>query len=145
MRMKFLTVAAVAVGAVVLGGCATATTSYSQLTGKRWSKTDINTYDVLIISVDGRHEIEPVGGGGAGRLQVTGLDGERIERWEEDVQPIPPRLDHDRGAHDPGAGREVLFGGPGQASHRQPQAGRRVAGQEGHAAARHRPGARTPA
>ena len=58
MRMKLITVAAVALGAVVIGGCATATTSYSQLTGKRWSKADINTFDVLIISVDGRHEIE---------------------------------------------------------------------------------------
>lgn len=58
MRMKLMTRVAVALGAAALGGCATATTSYSQLTGKRWSKADINTYDVLIISVDGRHEIE---------------------------------------------------------------------------------------
>jgi hypothetical protein len=61
MRMKLQTLAAVALGAAVLGGCATATTSYAQLTGKRWSKVDINTYDVIIISIDGRHAIERAG------------------------------------------------------------------------------------
>ena len=58
MRMKPMALAAAVLSAAVLGGRGTTTTSYSQLTGKRWSKADINTYDVLIISVDGRHEIE---------------------------------------------------------------------------------------
>lgn len=58
MRVKLMGLGAAVLSVAVLGGCATATTSYSQLTGKRWSKTDINTYDVLIISIDGRHEIE---------------------------------------------------------------------------------------
>ena len=94
--------------------------------------------------LDGRHQLEPVSRG-ARSLRVAGLDGERIERRKEDVQPAVPRLDHRRSAHDPGVGRQLLLGRPGQARHRQPQAGRRVAGQERHAATRHRPIARPPA
>jgi hypothetical protein len=44
-------------GAALLTGCAT-TTSFSQLTGDRWLRSDLNTFDVTIISVDDRHYIE---------------------------------------------------------------------------------------
>jgi hypothetical protein len=44
----------------LLGACATSD-SFSQLTGQRWSRTDINTFDVIIISVDGTSYIERPG------------------------------------------------------------------------------------
>jgi hypothetical protein len=48
---------AVILGAAVLTGCAT-TQSFSQLTGERWHRSELNTFDVIIISVDDRHYIE---------------------------------------------------------------------------------------
>ncbi len=44
----------------LLGGCATSDT-FSQLTGQRWSRTELNTFDVIIISVDGTSYIERPG------------------------------------------------------------------------------------
>jgi hypothetical protein len=41
----------------LLGGCATPQ-SFSQLTGYRWLKAELNTYDVIIMSVDDRDYIE---------------------------------------------------------------------------------------
>ena len=94
--------------------------------------------------LDGRHQLQPVGRG-ARSLRVAGLDGKRIERRQEDVQPAVSRLDHRRGTHDPRVGRQLLRGRPGQARHRQPQAGRRVAGDQRHPAAQQRPIAGPPA
>jgi hypothetical protein len=48
-----LALAAVAAGA----GCATEQ-PFSQLDGYRWSRIDLNTYDVIIISVDGEHYVQ---------------------------------------------------------------------------------------
>ncbi|HTT10934.1 MAG TPA: hypothetical protein VMG60_08610 [Burkholderiaceae bacterium] len=48
-----LVLAAVAVAA----GCATEQ-SFSQLDGYRWSRIALNTYDVIIISVDGEHYVQ---------------------------------------------------------------------------------------
>jgi hypothetical protein len=57
MRTRIPSILAAAVLALLAGGC-TSTTPYSQLTGQRWLKAEINTFDVLIISVDGTHYIE---------------------------------------------------------------------------------------
>lgn len=46
-----------AASVTVLAGCATSQ-SFSQLTGERWLKTELNTFDVVIISVDGTNYIE---------------------------------------------------------------------------------------
>lgn len=43
--------------AALVAGCATPDT-FSELSGRRWSKAEINTFDVTIISVDGSHYIE---------------------------------------------------------------------------------------
>jgi hypothetical protein len=48
---------AVILGAALLSGCAT-TQSFSQLTGSRWLRADLFTYDVIIISVDDQSYIE---------------------------------------------------------------------------------------
>lgn len=45
----------------LLAGCATVTDGSSQLTGQRWKKAELNTFDVMIISVDGKHYIERPG------------------------------------------------------------------------------------
>ena len=57
MRARTSVLLAAAAVALVVSGCAS-TTSLSQLTGQRWLKAELNTFDVLIISVDGRHYIE---------------------------------------------------------------------------------------
>jgi hypothetical protein len=46
--------------AALLAGCAT-TDSFSQLDGQRWRKAELNTFDVTIISVDGKHYIQRAG------------------------------------------------------------------------------------
>ncbi len=56
-----LVLAAAATGlAVGLAGCA-ASVPFSQLDGQRWRKAELNTYDVLIVSVGGRHLIQRPG------------------------------------------------------------------------------------
>lgn len=45
----------------LLAGCATVTDGTSQFTGQRWKKAELNTFDVMIISVDGKHYIERPG------------------------------------------------------------------------------------
>lgn len=45
---------AAAVLALMLAGCASTGYHYSQLVGKRYFKTNIDTYPVLILEVDGR-------------------------------------------------------------------------------------------
>lgn len=59
-RSRFAPLAAVAAMALLGAGCAT-TDTFSQLTGNRWHKAELNTYDVAIISVDGKHYIERPG------------------------------------------------------------------------------------
>lgn len=49
--------AAAAVLVALVSACATQS-GVSQLTGERWRKVELNTYDVTIISVDGTHYIE---------------------------------------------------------------------------------------
>lgn len=49
-----------AVGLAALAGCATQE-GFSYLTGQRWQKAELNTFDVQIISVDGKHYIERKG------------------------------------------------------------------------------------
>lgn len=49
--------AALLAAALLAAGCA-ATDPFSQLTGQRWRKAELNTYPVIIISVDGTHYIE---------------------------------------------------------------------------------------
>ena len=44
--------------ATMLGGCATQPDGVAYLHGERWLKAELNTYDVIIISVDGTHYIE---------------------------------------------------------------------------------------
>jgi hypothetical protein len=44
----------------LLAGCATSQT-FSQLTGQRWLRAELNTFDVLVISVDGTSFIERPG------------------------------------------------------------------------------------
>ena len=53
-------VPACAAAVLLAAGCAT-TDTFSQLTGHRWLKTELNTYDVIIISVDGTSYIEKPG------------------------------------------------------------------------------------
>ena len=54
--------ALVAFGVIgLLAGCATVTDGSSQLTGQRWKRAELNTFDVMIISVDGKHFIERPG------------------------------------------------------------------------------------
>jgi hypothetical protein len=62
MHMKRIAATALLVCSVplTLGGCATSDT-FSQLTGQRWSRTEIATFDVIIISVDGTSYIERPG------------------------------------------------------------------------------------
>lgn len=43
--------------AVLLAGCATADT-FSYIQGQRWSKAELNTFDVTIIRVDGEDTIQ---------------------------------------------------------------------------------------
>jgi hypothetical protein len=45
---------------LALAGCATYK-SFSQLDGYRWSKVDLNTFDVIIISVDDKSYISQAG------------------------------------------------------------------------------------
>lgn len=46
--------------AAALAGCA-ATEPFSQLDGQRWRKAELNTFDVLIVSVDGKHYVQRPG------------------------------------------------------------------------------------
>ncbi len=55
-----LTAAALAALALV-AGCATPSEPYAQLDGYRWSRVGIDTYDVIIISVDGEHRLQSRG------------------------------------------------------------------------------------
>jgi hypothetical protein len=50
--------AAVAGAATVLAACASLPDGFAYLNGERWRKSELNTYDVIIISVDGEHYIE---------------------------------------------------------------------------------------
>jgi len=50
-------ITAAAALAAVLVGCATQD-GFSYLQGERWRKAELNTFDVIIISVDGTHYIE---------------------------------------------------------------------------------------
>jgi hypothetical protein len=50
-------IAAVAALVALISACATQS-GVSHLTGERWRKAELNTYDVTIISVDGSHYIE---------------------------------------------------------------------------------------
>lgn len=52
---------AAALAAFVLAGCAAPPEGFSFLHGERWRKVELNTFDVMIISVDGRHYIERPG------------------------------------------------------------------------------------
>jgi hypothetical protein len=62
MRKRMITAALAALAlATALTGCATVGDGSSQLTGERWRKAELNTFDVLIISVDGKHHIERKG------------------------------------------------------------------------------------
>ncbi|MCS7100242.1 MAG: hypothetical protein NZL99_00950 [Burkholderiaceae bacterium] len=45
------------IGAALLAGCA-ASEPFSQLDGRRWSRAELNTYDVIVISVDGEHHVQ---------------------------------------------------------------------------------------
>jgi hypothetical protein len=59
-RLRFALSAALPVtciSAVLLAGCATPD-GFAYLTGYRWKKVELNTFDVTIISVDGQHYIE---------------------------------------------------------------------------------------
>ncbi len=42
--------------AALLAGCASY--GYSQIDGYRWSKVELNTFDVTVISVDGEHYLQ---------------------------------------------------------------------------------------
>ncbi len=55
VKASYLAAAAISVAS--LAGCATSQT-FSQITGKRWTRTELNTFDVIIISVDGTSFIE---------------------------------------------------------------------------------------
>ncbi len=57
--VRSLAARALAVAAVgLLSACATVPPGYVMLTGERWKKAELNTFDVTIISVDGRHYVE---------------------------------------------------------------------------------------
>jgi hypothetical protein len=49
-----------AIGLAALAGCATQE-GFAYLSGYRWQKAELNTFDVQIISVDGKHYIERKG------------------------------------------------------------------------------------
>jgi hypothetical protein len=51
-------IAALAAVAALIAGCATTQDGFAYLTGQRWKKAELNTFDVIIISVDGTHYIE---------------------------------------------------------------------------------------
>jgi hypothetical protein len=56
---QHITRALVAAGAAtILAGCAAQPDGVAYLTGERWHRTELNTYDVIVISVDGEHYIE---------------------------------------------------------------------------------------
>lgn len=63
MRLSRILATAVAavIAAAVLAGCAARPENFSFLHGERWRKVELNTFDVIIISVDGRHYIERPG------------------------------------------------------------------------------------
>jgi hypothetical protein len=60
MRLKNprFAIPAAAAAMVLVGGCATLPEGFAYLQGERWSKVELNTYDVIIISVDDSHYIE---------------------------------------------------------------------------------------
>ncbi len=51
-------VAAALVGIFALAGCASADYHYSQLSGKRYYRAPIDTYEVIIIRVDGKDTLQ---------------------------------------------------------------------------------------
>ena len=55
---KSLRIGTAAVIASMLAGCASTSYHYSQLVGARYFKTNIDTYPVLILEVDGRSVID---------------------------------------------------------------------------------------
>jgi len=59
--MRVMAGSAAVLAAAILTSCATAPAEFSFLTGERWRKAELNTFDVLIVSVDGRHYIERPG------------------------------------------------------------------------------------
>ena len=56
---KSLRSGAAVVAALTLAGCASTGYHYSQLVGRRYFKTNIDTYPVIILSVDGRSFVGP--------------------------------------------------------------------------------------
>lgn len=58
-RRNPLRAAAIAAVAIVLAGCASTDYHYSQLVGRRYFKTNIDTYPVIILAVDGRSFVGP--------------------------------------------------------------------------------------
>jgi hypothetical protein len=103
--------ALVAAGAAaLLAACATQPDGMAYLTGERWRKSELNTYDVIIISVDGAHYIEqrlvpviiepgkrqivvqgpPVAGFAYGEQRTLALDVQPCTRyWLEAKKPGP--------------------------------------------------------
>jgi hypothetical protein len=55
--MKILPCVLVAAAVLATAGCETYK-SFSQLDGYRWSKVDLNTFDVTIIAVDDKHYVQ---------------------------------------------------------------------------------------
>jgi len=60
MKIKSLPVVSAlgAVAMVAIAGCATSIQPFSQIDGYRWNKVGLNTFDVIIISVDGEHYVQ---------------------------------------------------------------------------------------
>lgn len=60
MKTARVSVLAGLAAAALLAGCATSD-NFSQLDGQRWRKAELNTFDVTIISVDGKHYLQRAG------------------------------------------------------------------------------------
>jgi len=60
MKIKSLPVVSAlgAVAIVAIAGCATSIQPFAQIDGYRWNKVGLNTFDVIIISVDGEHYVQ---------------------------------------------------------------------------------------
>lgn len=56
--LSFRRPVATVLATLALAGCATVPADVSELTGQRWKRAELNTFDVTIISVDGKHYIE---------------------------------------------------------------------------------------
>jgi hypothetical protein len=58
LASSVLSRAALPLAAIVLAGCATVGPNFAQLDGERWRKVELNTFDVTLISVDGKHHLQ---------------------------------------------------------------------------------------